>query len=246
MEYPRNAKKAEMIIRFFSHNSIAWDQPMGMIKVDLKEFVDKKTPRQEMNRPLESSGPKDTKVTGDIYFELINEDKQAQDMKTPTQKIIHQSDFDEDFMSLNHRLAVDILCNNIKDKFPQIKLKPQYLQIAVVSVMSLMVFLGLGGGLIEILLTMVYPAMMSILALKSESDKDDRVWLNYWIIFGIITAVDPILSMIDFILPIISYQMIKIVLLVVMMWPFDYTVEADHVISMYGATIVYIKLRKPF
>lgn len=235
-----------MIIRFSSHNSIAWDEPMGMIQVDLKEFVDKKTPRQEMNRPLVSSGPKDTKVTGEIHFELINEDTKAVAERSVTKKFIAMSDFDEDFVSLNHRLTADILCSNIKEKFPQVKLKTEYLQMAVVSVMALMVFLGLGGGLIEILLTMVYPAMMSILALKSESDKDDRVWLNYWIIFGIITAVDPILSMIDFILPIISYQMIKIVLLIAMMWPFDYSLEADHVNSMYGATIVYIKLRDPF
>lgn len=90
---------------------------------------------------------------------------------------------------------------------------------------------------------MIYPAMMSIQALYNESDKDNRVWLNYWIIFGIITAVDPFLSLIDYILPIISFQMIKIVILVAMMWPFDYNVETDLVISMYGATIVLIKLR---
>jgi hypothetical protein len=217
-----------MIIRIFNHNAIAWDQPMGMIQVDLKDFVAKKQPRKESTEDLLSSlsfsqitlgtSAKDPKVSGSIRFELINEETQALDKRTVTQKLdMSRGVGDEDFVSLNHRLTTDLLCMKIKQKFPQIKLKTEHLQIAVVSVMALMVFLGLGGGLIEIIVTMIYPAMMSILALYSESDKDDRVWLNYWIIFGIISAVDPFLSLIDFILPIISFQMIKMVVLIAMM-----------------------------
>lgn len=114
-----------MIVRIFNHNSIAWDEPMGMIQVDLKDFVAKKQPSQLMEKDLEATGTsaKDTKVSGVIHFELINEE-----------------------IFIDHRLTTDILCMKIKQKFPQIKLKTEHLQIAVGSIMALMVLLDLGEG----------------------------------------------------------------------------------------------------
>ena len=42
-----------------------------------------------------------------------------------------------------------------------------------------------------VVLTVVYPGVQSIKALESKNnDEDDKVWLTYWVVFGIFTLLD--------------------------------------------------------
>ncbi len=100
----------------------------------------------------------------------------------------------------------------------------------VLSVLLILIFMG--GTILSVILTVVYPAFKSIKALETKGDDDDKIWLTYWCVFGIFSLVDEfggiILSLIPF------YYYIRLVFFVWMMHP-----------STQGATTVYKTVLKP-
>ena len=52
------------------------------------------------------------------------------------------------------------------------------------------VMLGVGGTYITVLLGVAYPCFMTFLALESEGGDDDKQWLTYWVVFGLLNLVD--------------------------------------------------------
>jgi receptor expression-enhancing protein 5/6 len=57
-------------------------------------------------------------------------------------------------------------------------------------------------------ITVVYPAVQSIKAIESHEKEDDKEWLTYWIIFGLITLIDDLFGWILAFIP--YYSLIKI------------------------------------
>lgn len=49
--------------------------------------------------------------------------------------------------------------------------------------------------------TVLYPALHSIRAIESEDDKDDKIWLSYWMIFGIFNVLETFFGFIFWIIP---------------------------------------------
>ena len=91
----------------------------------------------------------------------------------------------------------------------------------------------MGGTILTVIFTVVYPAYKSIKALETkDDDDDDKEWLTYWCVFGISSLVDEfggiILSLIPF------YYYIKLLFFVWMMHP-----------STKGAIMVYHSVLKP-
>ena len=49
----------------------------------------------------------------------------------------------------------------------------------------------MGAEIMTVTMTVAYPAFKSIQALETaEDEEDDKIWLSYWVIFGVITIVD--------------------------------------------------------
>ena len=91
----------------------------------------------------------------------------------------------------------------------------------------------MGGTILSVVFTVVYPAYKSIKALETKDDEDDdKVWLTYWCVFGIFSLVDEfggiILSLIPF------YYYIRLIFFIWLMHP-----------STQGATVVYKSVLKP-
>ena len=90
----------------------------------------------------------------------------------------------------------------------------------------LCVMLGIGATYITVAIGVAYPVFMSFLALESEGGDDDKQWLTYWVVFGVLNIVDQcsgfILSFIPF------YFFLKLCFLIFLMHP-----------STKGATMVY-------
>jgi len=90
----------------------------------------------------------------------------------------------------------------------------------------------MGGTILSVILTVVYPSYKSIKALESKGDDDDKIWLTYWCVFGIFSLVDEfggiILSLIPF------YYYIRLVFFIWMMHP-----------TTQGATVVYKTVLSP-
>ena len=77
----------------------------------------------------------------------------------------------------------------------------------------------------------VYPTIQSIIALETQTKDDDRQWLTYWSIYGILATFDQI-SFITNLIP--YYFFIKVCALIWLSSP-----------STNGATIVYNKAVSP-
>ena len=90
----------------------------------------------------------------------------------------------------------------------------------------LCVMLGIGSTYITVAVGVAYPVFMSFIALESEGGEDDKQWLTYWVVFGLLNIVDQwsgfILAFIPF------YFFLKLCFLIFLMHP-----------STMGATMVY-------
>ena len=49
--------------------------------------------------------------------------------------------------------------------------------------------------------TVVYPGLMSIRAIESEQKQDDKYWLTYWMIFGLMNVAETFLSFVFYFVP---------------------------------------------
>jgi len=71
------------------------------------------------------------------------------------------------------------------------KVRPAYLCLAALIVAPILILFFLGGAILSVVLTVVYPAFKSIQALETKGDDDDdKQWLTYWVIFGFFTLAD--------------------------------------------------------
>lgn len=101
------------------------------------------------------------------------------------------------------------------------------IKLLIIMVMLAM-FFGIGQSLTTNLVGVAYPSFMTFYSIQtSMNDEDDKQWLTYWFLFGLLSIVDQIgggyvVSLIPF------YWVIKIVFLV---WLF-------HPVSL-GATFLY-------
>ena len=85
------------------------------------------------------------------------------------------------------------------------------------ALLVLFIVFGVGQSILTNLLGVAYPAFMSFNALESEGTDDDKMWLTYWVVFGLFTIADEfagfILGMIPF------YYVLKVAMLIWMFHP---------------------------
>ena len=74
--------------------------------------------------------------------------------------------------------------------------------LGVLGGVVLLVFILLQGWTIMITtITVLYPALHSIRAIESEDEDDDKVWLTYWMVFGIINVLETFVGFIFYFIP---------------------------------------------
>ena len=86
-------------------------------------------------------------------------------------------------MSLKTGTPLDMISSATGLTIPQMTRYAMY--AGVVCVM-----LGIGGTYITVALGVAYPVFMTFLALESEGGDDDKQWLTYWVVFGLLNLVD--------------------------------------------------------
>ena len=99
------------------------------------------------------------------------------------------------------------------------------IQYTLMTGVALVMF-GIGQSYITNLLGVAYPALMSLMALKTETKDDDKQWLTYWVCFGAFNIVDQFAGIILKFIP--FYYFLKLGFLVYLFHP-----------STLGATTVY-------
>ena len=69
------------------------------------------------------------------------------------------------------------------------KMRPEHVSLIALSLLLVFFFLtGLGHKILLVLLSFLYPAYKSFVALETEDREDDKRWLVYWIVFGFVFA----------------------------------------------------------
>lgn len=71
----------------------------------------------------------------------------------------------------------------------------------VFFVVGLVMMLFNGLSIVFMAGTVVYPGLMSIRAIESEQKQDDKYWLTYWMIFGIMTVAETFLPFVFYFVP---------------------------------------------
>jgi len=71
------------------------------------------------------------------------------------------------------------------------KQRPGHIMLALIIITPILILVFLGAQILTVFLTVIYPGYKSILALETTDDpEDDKMWLTYWIFFGLLTLID--------------------------------------------------------
>eukprot|EP00349_Pseudokeronopsis_sp_Brazil_P008122 CAMPEP_0202970110 /NCGR_PEP_ID=MMETSP1396-20130829/16081_1 /ASSEMBLY_ACC=CAM_ASM_000872 /TAXON_ID= /ORGANISM="Pseudokeronopsis sp., Strain Brazil" /LENGTH=166 /DNA_ID=CAMNT_0049698403 /DNA_START=78 /DNA_END=578 /DNA_ORIENTATION=+ len=105
--------------------------------------------------------------------------------------------------------------------------------LGLIVVSSLLILVFMGGKILTVVFTVVYPGYKSIKALETkDTDDDDKVWLTYWCVFGVFSLVDEFGSILLSFIP--FYHYIKLALFLWMMSP-----------QTGGAQVIYKSVLRP-
>ena len=81
-------------------------------------------------------------------------------------------------------------------------MNPGAILAAVLLGFSVVMLIIYGWQLLVCLITVLYPALNSIRAIETHDKDDDKTWLTYWMVYGIMTFLD---TFFGFILRLIPY-----------------------------------------
>ena len=91
----------------------------------------------------------------------------------------------------------------------KVKVEPGYILLGLGIVVPLVILITMGALILTVVVTVVYPGYKSIQALETKEDEDDdKEWLTYWCIFGVMTVLDEFLGFILAMIP--FYYWIKL------------------------------------
>ena len=65
--------------------------------------------------------------------------------------------------------------------------------------------------------TVLYPAVLSINAIESPSEEDDKIWLTYWMVFGIFTTLETFFGFVFYFVP--YWEWIRLAIFVWLLLP---------------------------
>jgi receptor expression-enhancing protein 5/6 len=78
---------------------------------------------------------------------------------------------------------------------------PGLILAGVGSVGVLILMILQGWTILLTTVTVLYPAVHSIRAIESPSDEDDKIWLTYWMVFGLFTTLETFFGFIFYFVP---------------------------------------------
>ena len=112
------------------------------------------------------------------------------------------------------------------------KVNPGLLLGGILSVVFLIVMMIKGWLIVMTFITVLYPAVHSIRAIESKEEEDDKVWLTYWMVFGVLNVLETFFGFIFWIIP--YWGWIRLGLFVWLLLP-----------QFRGSKVIYDSLVKP-
>ncbi len=78
----------------------------------------------------------------------------------------------------------------VKKISDRLKQRPRYVVCGILVLVALSLLIPYVRVVVKAVSTFLIPAYRSFKALESDSDKDDKRWLTYWIVFGFVQFFD--------------------------------------------------------
>mmetsp|Transcript_2360 Transcript_2360/g.3464 ORF Transcript_2360/g.3464 Transcript_2360/m.3464 type:complete len:180 (+) Transcript_2360:64-603(+) len=107
-----------------------------------------------------------------------------------------------------------------------------YFFLALLAVLSLIIYIVGGTKLITDLFSFVYPAYMSFKAIDSPDSNQDIQWLTYWVVFAFFSIIESVASFLTDLIP--FYFVIKLAFFIWLYHP-----------KFLGAGVLYGQVLKP-
>lgn len=109
---------------------------------------------------------------------------------------------------------------------------PGLILAGVGSIVMLVLLVLQGWTILLTTVTVLYPAVHSIRAIESETDEDDKVWLTYWMVFGVFNVLETFFGFIFYFIP--YWDWIRLALFVWLLLP-----------NFNGAKVIYDQVLQP-
>ena len=85
------------------------------------------------------------------------------------------------------------------------------------SILLLILMLMQGWTILITTITVLYPAVHSIRAIETVDDEDDKIWLTYWMIFGLFTTLETFFGFVFYFIP--YWDWVKLALFIWLLLP---------------------------
>ena len=96
-------------------------------------------------------------------------------------------------------------------------MSPEQVSRLVLIVGGVCVAMGIGQEYVLAIIGVAYPTFMSVCAMESKEEEDDKQWLTYWVIYAFFYIFDMLFGTILSAIPI--YFLVKLGVLVYLMHP---------------------------
>lgn len=109
---------------------------------------------------------------------------------------------------------------------------PGLILAAIGSVLLLVLLVLQGWTILLTTVTVLYPAVHSIRAIESAGDADDKIWLTYWMVFGLFNVAETFFGFVFYFIP--YWDWIRLALFIWLLLP-----------NFNGAKVIYEKALQP-
>lgn len=120
----------------------------------------------------------------------------------------------------------------LRDGAASLKVNPGLLLGGIVAIAFLILMLLKGWLIVMTFITVLYPALHSIRAIESPAEDDDKMWLTYWMVFGVLNVAETFFGFIFWFIP--YWQWVRLLLFVWLLLP-----------QFKGAKVVYDSIVRP-
>ena len=89
----------------------------------------------------------------------------------------------------------------IVDLSSKLDVNPGLILGGIASVGMIVLLLVQGWTILLTCITVLYPAIHSIRAIESPDEEDDKVWLTYWMVFGLFNVAETFFGFVFYFIP---------------------------------------------
>ncbi|KAI6228186.1 Receptor expression-enhancing protein [Aphelenchoides besseyi] len=141
------------------------------------------TPLYENLQPRDGFKPPDFKTA---------KERSVRDEVTSPHQLNSISELRPELMKLLYENKNEVITHTLQHIEQNTGLQREHLAYGLLVTISIYLLVGTHAGFLCGLIGFVYPASATVRAMRSQKLKEDKLWLSYWITFGLLTCVESV------------------------------------------------------